>query len=246
MKSPSVQTTKDYGLFKILGANRDVKKAQVNALVVEIKQKGQLMPIIVNGKNEVIDGQHRLEACRILGVPVQFLRRNGTTISEVQSMNNTQKPWGFSDFLKSYSHESHECHEEYQKVQKLMNQYGLSISIAIFLLTQNFHDYGRTDFKKGKFKVKSLSWAETQASYYKEMKGSNEHINNKLKFVTSFCRLQRLAEFDALTAVSQLKKFGVKFVNSKCTTTEEYMEAIIKAYNYLLRPKRKHISLKKI
>jgi hypothetical protein len=72
-----IQKTEDYNLFKRIVGNRTINKAQVRRLYDSYSIKPWLIqycPIIINDNNEVIDGQHRLEAIKRLKIPVYYLQ----------------------------------------------------------------------------------------------------------------------------------------------------------------------------
>ncbi len=65
LETKIVYKTFDLEQFKPLHGNRQVNFAHVKRLVDSIKDNGYLLnPITVNKNNEVIDGQHRLEAAK--------------------------------------------------------------------------------------------------------------------------------------------------------------------------------------
>ena len=92
---------KDFSKFKILARNRDTSKSQVNKLIGSLQEpRGQVEPITINEKWEVINGQHRLEAAEDGGLDhVIVIMSYGATIEDVIVMNTTQKKWNFWDFL---------------------------------------------------------------------------------------------------------------------------------------------------
>ena len=98
-----VMYSQDYDKFSILEQNRVVSDNHVSELVVSIQNSGQLTPIIINEKFEIIDGQHRFDACKILKIPVMYLISYKTSINEVILMNNTQKSWKLHDYLRCFS-----------------------------------------------------------------------------------------------------------------------------------------------
>ena len=64
-----IYITADYGKFKKLPGNRDVKGTQ--KIIDSIETVGYVLsPILVNENMEVIDGQNRLDALRALKLPV--------------------------------------------------------------------------------------------------------------------------------------------------------------------------------
>lgn len=93
-----VHTTNDYRKFKILEGNRSVEK--VKKIKDSISKFGYLhKPILVNDNFEVVDGQHRLEACKQLGVPIDYVMQRGLKIAHCQTLNNGQINWGLADYL---------------------------------------------------------------------------------------------------------------------------------------------------
>ena len=97
-----VYTTKNYDIFNRLMGNRDV--TSVNRIVESIKKIGYVdNPIIVNEKLEIVDGQNRLEAFRILGYEVPFHIVEGIGINEARQMNIGRGNWKPIDWVKSYA-----------------------------------------------------------------------------------------------------------------------------------------------
>src|SRR3990167_10011377 len=55
---------------EVSAASPDMKDTQFNALVEDIRQHGQLVPIWKSG-DEIIDGRKRARACSLLGIPLK-------------------------------------------------------------------------------------------------------------------------------------------------------------------------------
>jgi hypothetical protein len=97
-----VYSTTDYGQFKAILGNRKVNMGNVSKIMQSMKKEHLKVPAIVNGKMEVCDGQHRLEACKELEVPFYFIIIPNYDLNEVQEINANQKNWTNDDFLKSF------------------------------------------------------------------------------------------------------------------------------------------------
>lgn len=69
-----MKETKDYNIFKKHPNNREIFHANLEKIKrsIQIKNLLEYRPIIVDKKMQVIDGQHRLEAARQLGVPIYY------------------------------------------------------------------------------------------------------------------------------------------------------------------------------
>ena len=68
--------TKDYHTFSFLKGNRAININHLNKLIKSIKEKDLKMPIIVNEKLQVLDGQHRLKAYQTLNLSMSYIMSN--------------------------------------------------------------------------------------------------------------------------------------------------------------------------
>ena len=230
----------DHSKFKFLAANRPIKQSHVDKLIGLLNEpKGQLLPVVVNEKYEVIEGQHRVKACMALKIPVTCIKVDGLTIEDVISMNTTQSGWNFNDYLHSHSHISRPNHMEYKKVINFLEDYKLSTTVSRWLLSGNNHDLGKKDFEEGTFKVKNLTYAETQGSYFNKIKAFNTDLPGKVKFGTAFIKVQNLPRFSMSICLSQLEKYCGKYFKQTGGNTEEMLECLIRCYNFNLSPAKK-------
>ena len=94
-----VLVTRDYGVFNLIVGNRIVNQRHVNTIKKSLDDHQVKSPIIVNTKMEVIDGQHRLEACRQAGLPVYYIViEDSLNTIEIQRLNTTHKNWTVGDY----------------------------------------------------------------------------------------------------------------------------------------------------
>tara|TARA_R110002110_G_scaffold44765_1_gene137521 strand:+ start:330 stop:1196 length:867 start_codon:yes stop_codon:yes gene_type:complete len=230
----------DHSKFKFLEANRPIKQAHVDRLIGLLNEpKGQLLPVVINENYEVIEGQHRVKACMALKIPVMCVKIEGSTIEDVISMNTTQSGWNFNDYLHSHSQRSRPNYLEYRKVIKFLEDYKLSTTVSRWLLSGNNHDLGKKDFEEGTFKVKNLTYAETQGSYFNKIKAFNTDLPGKVKFGTAFIKVQNLPRFSMATCLKQLEKYCGKYFKQTGGNTEEMLECLIRCYNFNLSPAKK-------
>ena len=69
-----VKVTDEYNIFTFAEGNRAINPAQVKNLIKSIENIGLIpTPIVVNEKMQILDGQHRVEACRQLKMPVYYI-----------------------------------------------------------------------------------------------------------------------------------------------------------------------------
>ena len=92
----------DYDKFILIEANREV--GAVKELIDSINHIGVMpIPIIVNEKWEVIDGQHRFTAWKELGKPILYVTVKGLTVEACPWLNRGQKNWKSVDYVHLYS-----------------------------------------------------------------------------------------------------------------------------------------------
>jgi len=247
-----VMYSSDYDKFYILEQNRVVNDNHVSELVVSIQNSGQLTPIIINEKFEIIDGQHRFDACKILKIPVMYLISYKTSIKEVILMNNTQKSWKLPDYLRSFSHNDWHNHETYQKVDKFMREHDLKLTTCIVLLSEGTGSGGSTgtalagqglmSFRKGTYKIGNLARAQAIAKILSEIKAFAPDLVGSDRFCRSYCKLSLETKWDHNSAVYQIKKYRRKYDGA--SSKEEALQGLLTVYNYN-QLKSKKISIRK-
>ena len=82
-----IHSTSDYSIFKILKGNRAVSELHVRRLAEAIKEKDLQIPIIVDDNLYILDGQHRLEAYKIVGNPVPYIIKSKFDLADVRAVN---------------------------------------------------------------------------------------------------------------------------------------------------------------
>jgi hypothetical protein len=247
-----VMKSSDYEKFSILEQNRVVNDKHVNELVVSIQNSGQLTPIIINENFEIIDGQHRFDACRILKIPVMYLISYKTSINEVILMNNTQKSWKLHDYLRCFSDNKWHNHETYQKVDKFMREHDLKLTTCIVLLSEGTGGGGSTgtsltgqgliSFRKGTYKIGNLARAQAIAKILSEIKAFAPDLVGSDRFCRSYCKLSSEPKWNHDSAVYQIKKYRRKYDGA--SSKEEALQGLLAVYNYN-QLKSKKISIRK-
>jgi ParB-like nuclease family protein len=145
-------STTDYSIFKKLEQNREVTdEVYVQRLIENIKKDdGKYLmarPITINEKFEVLDGQHRLEAAKRLGIKIYYIVIEGGTYKDVLSMNlHIHKDWKLSDWLHLHVNLKH---PEYIKLAGFLETLGKDYDYIIPFFSGR--DKYNTPFKSGDF-----------------------------------------------------------------------------------------------
>lgn len=145
--------TKNYEIFKTFPGNRPIDKGNLNSIISSISERNLIeeRPILVNELMEVLDGQHRLEACKILQIPVWYEVKNGGSYQDIIYLNSSQRSWKGEDYLRLYA--DGQLLPDYLKLKKYMENSRLKLNIALLIVNGPIKQMGDFDlFRKGQFK----------------------------------------------------------------------------------------------
>lgn len=222
----NILVTDDYATFKRLAGNRKVDHSHVKKLKESIKTFDLRIPIIVNDKYEVIDGQHRLQARTELKLPVYYIISEGLGIHETQKANLNNKNWTHVDFMNCYVSLNY---YHYKRYKEFKEKYGFDHNTTVSLLTGAKVGVRNDDFNKGEFMITDLDAATEMA----------EKIHQVAPFYKGFRR--RGFVFAMITCFKNPSYVHDEFIqkieyqSSKmvdCTTVELYLRLIEEIYNY--------------
>lgn len=169
-----IKRTNDHDKFKTLKGNRTINQAHVNQLVKLLVANGNLtdqFPIVVDKKGYVIDGQHRLEALRILDWEVGYIVEHNATIDTVRHINQGNRNWNWRDIAESYANLGN---KEYEWFIDFVDSYeGLSYTLAtrfVSLGNGRNNDTARAIFKSGDMVIEDKMQAKLFAEQWDEIK----------------------------------------------------------------------------
>lgn len=223
--------TYDYDQFKLMQGNRPTNMAHVQQLMKSFEQKQLIVPVIVNHKMEIIDGQHRVEVCRQTNLPVYFIILKDYGIKEVQMLNTNMKNWSVDDYLNCY------CSlgiDDYIKYREFRAKYSFDHQATLAFLVGNTNKYTQI-FNEGNLKIKSYPKAQEVAQkisdfgqYYKGYK--------RKSFVYALLNLLKHPQYDHKEMLEKLSFQQTKLVD--CTTKDQYLYLLEEIYNFRRRGER--------
>lgn len=210
-----IYVTKDYSSFRSIVSNREVNKGHVKKLAQSIRKKNLLFirPVIVNDRMEIIDGQHRVAACEMLGEQVHYIKVN-LTKEDIAVLNTAQKNWTMMDFINFYAIEGR---KEYREFCKLINKYPLMSVTTLMRLCGN-----SKNVRQGQINISNISRARQISCWVEQLR------NKRLDFVyeRNFClaldeECPDEAAFEHLVGMPKLTELLIK-----CDSKNEYRKQI--------------------
>jgi hypothetical protein len=234
-KVAQVLSTSDYSLFKRQAGNRVINAGHVKRLTESIKQQDLMIPIIVNNKMEVIDGQHRLEARTRLKAPVYYLVVDGYGLAETQRVNANNKNWNIADFVDGYVEMNYYHYKVYKQFRNRY-QFGHQESMMLLSGLKQGDGNGWKEFQSGGFCVVDLDKANDVAEkiyaiepYYAGYK--------RRSFVMAILHCFKHDEYNHEEFIQKLAYQSSKLVH--CVTIVQYLKIIDEIYNYKRKPEDK-------
>ena len=152
-----MESTTDYNMFKDYSSNREVDDRHVRKLVREIQKRNLLSvnPILVDKDFRIIDGQHRLEAAKILKVPIYYMLGD-VNRDDISRINSCQKNWSLMDYLNYYTIEGKKT---YMLLSGLINHYPkIKHSALVALSNPNFTRHSE-EIKSGYLNTDNIDFA---------------------------------------------------------------------------------------
>lgn len=163
------QSTTDYKKFKYMGGNRRVSKKRVDTIAKSMALHPDIFPIrpiLVNEKFEIIDGQHRYNAAKKLGIPVWYDVAEGIGQDEALQLNQNQANWTLLDYARSYAHAGKVDYKDYLKV--LEAHPGFPSHIIMQYIGGNKKN-NAAKFRSGEFKASTIVIGEVFLDYLKDI-----------------------------------------------------------------------------
>lgn len=150
-------TTQDVNQFSWIDANRIVKEesAVIEDLASSLEREGNLVPIVINKKRQVIDGQRRVTAKKKHQVhnPLRYFFDRDADIQEVREANKYSEKWKHRDWLNTYVKSGNEDYQEYEELAAKYEPYMKSRSLRSVLMNGRVESFKRDIWERGEFRI---------------------------------------------------------------------------------------------
>lgn len=221
-----VHTTTNYDSFSHLLGNRHIKMEAVEGLKRSMENTGIIpMPIIVNERNEIIDGQHRAAAISLLGGTVYYIIVPGLTLQDCVTINCEQHSWKTMDFVYTYAE------QHYPQYEALVGFIEKNPDIEPeVVLRAMFDSHGGAKFRNGEGK---LIDAALGLSYLKAIRAWNAFGKYRAKtaFVDAL-KIMTAQGADMNNMISSIQKFGIKYKETCLGSAEPAYALLTDIYNF--------------
>lgn len=233
-----IKSTTNYEIFKKLPMNRAPFERHILRLMASIEKQNCLSscPIIVDKEMQVIDGGHRLEAARRLGVPIFYTVMESATPEAMVRLNEATMRWTNEDFLNFFMESGN---RNYAELHLFMLKYDITLKLALRLLVGGkSHEFMKA-FKLGQFhfslekvdsaKLRLNQIAEVQ-SYIKERRPSDCSFVNQTHFASALLEFLSHPDVSYQQFLKNLA-FRCKILGPE-TSSRGFIEKLEEIYNF--------------
>lgn len=231
----NILTTTDYSIFKKYKGNRAIDHKHVYNLVESFKQGIMPFFIEVNSDFEVIDGQNRLEALKILNLPVNYvINTNQYNYTDIIRLNNIKKAWKIGDYANYWEKQIVDnswCYEFYNEVKETF-RFSDHILLAVIggtSSTQNYSTGITKVFKNGKLQIENKNEIYNILIELKTM-FENIEIDGDRSLAFAFLRIKKSKQFDYKHFINKIKQY--KYLYEPKRNTNQYVDLLETIYNY--------------
>lgn len=226
-----IKTTNNYSLFKTIEGNRNTIRPHIKKLAESLNKQNlnQYIPIIVNEKMQIIDGQNRLEALKLIKQPVNYIVLRGTDLATVQMLNSSSKSWTLDDYVQSYVKRNN---ENYIILDEFKKRHSLPLNICVGLLGRGLKEERRVGeiIKGGNFVAKNTSLAEATATYLAEIR---KYVDKRLYQDKDFlraCITVIRSDINRKQLIHKLRLFGPTL--KRQMGVNDYLREFERIYNF--------------
>lgn len=246
----NVLSTTNYDMFNHVDGNRIVNKLHVRRLRESFKTKYLLSPIIVNSRFQIIDGQHRFNAAKELGLPINYIICPDYKLKEVQLLNTNSKNWKREDYLNAFCDLGYEQYIVFRKFKKLYPEHGIDNCMSLLsnragtianIQSKEFitetNKQGKIVnrvFEEGEFKIEDYDNACNMADKIRMIKPYYANYSRRV-FVLAMIGMFKNKEYNHERFVAKLKSCPIPLENRINVTQQKLL--IEEIYNYRSRDK---------
>jgi hypothetical protein len=232
-----IQHTKNYEIFQKMEGNRHLDTKHLRKLRASIQRENQLAihPIIVNKQMSVIDGQHRLEVAKELGLDIFYIKSENVSDIHLIEGNVNQKSWEVENFIDYFAIK--EKKSDYIKLKELIKLTSLKPKAILSLMIGAISPILLEFLKTGKFQFPSDIDPKALVDFFLRFQDyANDKKLRPVSMFTNFNFTKALRWVYHTTNFSEdifFKKLDLKWFELKPQrTAQDWYKLLINIYNY--------------
>ena len=231
-QTPSLETSKNYNIFGYHPSQQPLSTSHVSRLADSIKKNGFLpsKPVQVfskNGKYTIIDGHHRFEAAKILGIEFFFVEEPVGNADLIGQENSLVRKWSNMSFVNFYKDKGL---KDYTELSYYL-RFGFPLQCAASLLNGESAHSGNAGrlIRTGKFRIKTTNSIDYIMEVITEA-GQFAPELRKQVYIEAISMLLFVPEFDRSSLIKKI--MGLPRAIIKAADRKQALESLEEAYNH--------------
>ncbi len=223
--------TKDYSIFISPEHQRVKSDSSIKAIMSSIQEHGVIATVSCRrsvkfpDKYETYDGQHTVDACKRLGVPVVYNVFKDVSNKAMISLNGKSRKWKMEDYLNFGVVDNI---DDYCFISKIYKEERLPLT-ALLLMFGGV--YSNIPFKELKWKALTVERGYKTLGYIKDFgQAYNIAHARHSRFIWGFCKVIDTGLYDHNRMMNQLSKCSQ--LMTKQANPEDYAKNIEMVYNH--------------
>lgn len=227
-----IHETKEYDKFQRDETNRPIDYAHLQRMKKSIKRKNFLPehPITVDADMNLLDGQHRLQAAKELGLPIYYIISATMTKEDVPILADARKQWRLQDRLHTYMARGN---ADYFALSNFVNAFPeISLNEAMYLCHYSNGDKQsvRDLFVEGDYTCNNLSLAQEAAHAVRDFAPYLPEYYKRWAFIRAIANLVADPRYDHARMMRKVRYQSAKL--RPCVRSADYYPILNEIYNY--------------
>lgn len=241
-----IRTTTNYELFGFISGNRNINNSNLKKIKDSLSKNyidtNAIICILDDDEKQplkIVDGQHRFEACKELGLKVSYIIDSKLKMSDILNnitlMNTASKEWDVNDFMVSESKKGNENYRRYQEIYNMTSNTFDHQAIFYILNSLKQRTYINFEmFKNGKleFTQKDYEILKNRIQTLSKFNTFSEK-GNKRHYQKALNDLMNVKKFDVNRMLFKLGELSQRV--EKTNTITGALKQLADIYNHKLR-----------
>jgi hypothetical protein len=232
MKTPSLEKSKSYHRFDYHPSQQPLSIAHVSKISASIKLNGFLpsKPVQVfstKGRYTIIDGHHRFEAAKSIGVEFFFVEEPPENADLIGQENSLVRKWSNLSFVNFYKDKGI---KDYTELSYYL-RFGFPLACAASLLNGESAHSGNASklIRTGTFKVKTTASIDYIMEVIMDVEEAAPELR-KQSYVEAISMLLFVPEFDRTSLVKKI--LGLPRAITRVADRKQALTCLEEAYNF--------------
>ena len=229
------EKTTNYKMFRYYNSNRDVNQGHLKKIAKSIAIHPELLPtrpILVDKKFNIIDGQHRFEACKQLKLPVYYEVFEEGKDENAITLNIDSRPWTLDDYAKFYATKGNKHYKKFLEAMENYPKLGASV-IHSFMSATVMGGNASKRFKNGGFvSIEKEEYEPLLDAFDEIIDLLDSGMSKRRAALDAWRKVLKAPNYDHKRMLAKLNDAPIDTMYNPSGSTKDILRDIEDIYNY--------------